>query len=129
MFTTSFKTSVSVDGVTVSIPQLSVTHEAKAECSVAVPASSTTEIDVVFPFDVTVFVLKTDKAVTVKTNSSSVPDDTIALLAGGSKLFGTNGTQTIGTNPLTTDVTKLYVVNAGTDIANVEMRAGYDPTP
>ena len=60
-----------------------------------------------------------DQAVTVKTNSSSAPAQTISLVANQMLLFGVG----IGlTNPFTTDVTALFVTNAGGTNANFKLR-------
>ena len=60
-----------------------------------------------------------DQAVTVKTNSSSSPAQTITLLANQMIEYGVG----IGlTNPFTTDVTALFVSNAGGVNANFKLR-------
>lgn len=91
---------------------------------VAIPASTTQEVDLTFAFaKLQAFYLTSDKAVTLKTNSSGSPDETIALVAnvpqfypGGANLFGH-------------DVTKIFVVNGVGAVANVEMYFALDTTP
>jgi hypothetical protein len=60
-----------------------------------------------------------DQDVTLKTNSSGAPDETIALTAGQAKIWNTDR----GTNPLATDITELFFQNAGDDDANI--KAGF----
>jgi hypothetical protein len=60
-----------------------------------------------------------DQAVTIKTNSSTAPAQTINLLANQILQYGVN----MGlTNPFTADVTALFVSNAGSTNANFKLR-------
>jgi len=62
-------------------------------------------------------------SVTVKVNSSSAPDETFTF-AGGSGVIvwdARGGTA----NPFSADVTKLFLSNAGTTVADVDFRALY----
>ena len=61
---------------------------------------------------------------TVKTNSDTVPDDTISLVDGETLTWTTDEPNL--TIPLTADVTALYVTNTGT--ATLKIRCLYDPT-
>lgn len=61
-----------------------------------------------------------DQALTVKTNSSTTPGQTISLAANVMLEWGV-GLGEI--NPITVDVTKLFVTNAGTTNAKLKMRA------
>lgn len=65
------------------------------------------------------FAMYSDKAVTVKTNSPSAPDQTIELAAGKMLTWNANRTDS---NPLTTDITDLYVTNAGGTAAQISFR-------
>ena len=65
------------------------------------------------------FMLWSDQALTVKTNSSTAPVQTIAL-AGNQEI--TWGTGQAGTNPITTDVTALFVTNAGSVDSKFKLR-------
>ncbi|OGT59920.1 MAG: hypothetical protein A3E01_10780 [Gammaproteobacteria bacterium RIFCSPHIGHO2_12_FULL_63_22] len=71
-------------------------------------------------------VIVADKAMTLKTNSSSVPDDTIALVAGEPYVWWDGSPATC---LLTVDVTALYVANASGDDGTLEIRALQDSTP
>lgn len=67
-----------------------------------------------------------DQAVTLKTNSSSTPDDTIALAAGVMwKWVSTQG----AANPLSADITALFVTNASGSPGQLKAIVGLDPTP
>lgn len=62
---------------------------------------------------------------TVKTNSSGAPDDTLSLVDGEPIAWsaGAPGSPAI---PLSADITALYVTNSGT--GTLKVRAGVDPT-
>jgi hypothetical protein len=63
--------------------------------------------------------LWSDTNLTVKTNSSTAPVQTIALLANVPLEWGTG----MGTNPITSAVTSLYVTNATANPAKFKVRA------
>lgn len=67
-----------------------------------------------------------DQAVTIKTNSSGAPDNTLTLIAN-QPLVWYNGSYY--TNLLTVDVTKIYVANSSGATANLYIFALQDPTP
>lgn len=62
--------------------------------------------------------LISDVPVTIKTNSTSAPGNTITLAAGVPLAWMTGAA---GANPFTVDVTALYITNAGTAPAHVQM--------
>lgn len=81
------------------------------------------------PLDVSAvkaFGILSTKAVTVKTNSASSPDNTI-VLAANVGYFWTNVSQ--DTFKLTTDVVTLHIVNASGASADVAVAAILDSTP
>jgi hypothetical protein len=85
--------------------------------------STNKEYDVAFTIaNVKTCVLYSDKAVTIKTNSISSPQETITLAAGQQKLYTSDGLAG-GTVPFSGNVTKFYISNAGTTDANVKFRA------
>jgi hypothetical protein len=103
-------------------------------------AAAVTEFDEVVPTPVTnmpfslsidisqvvsLFILS-DQDVTLKTNSSSSPTDTIALKANQPYIWFTNNYNTC---KITADVTQAFITNAASAQANVSMRVLYDPTP
>jgi hypothetical protein len=114
-------------GETVSVSK-EYTVEGEQNVDVEVPASTTNkEVNI----DLDVSELKTlmilsDVAVTIKTNSSGSPDDTLTVPANTPVMWGND---TGITCPLGTDVTKVYITNATTGAATVKIRAGYDATP
>lgn len=69
--------------------------------------------------------ISSDQDLTLETNSSSSPADTIALKANKPVIWSTNCGLT---NPLGTDVTALYITNASGSTAAFKLRALVDPT-
>ncbi len=72
------------------------------------------------------FVMYSSTAVTVETNSASTPTNTITIPAGGSVVWYTGAPYA---NPLTADVTSLFVTNSGATAANFKFAALVDATP
>lgn len=75
---------------------------------------------------ITNIVALSDSVVTIKTNSSGAPDDTIALKAGVPYIWNADA---YFTNLFTTDVTTIYVQNATGSAASFDLRVLYDSTP
>lgn len=110
-----------------------VTVQAGLEVNVdeAIPESAS-DLEVAFAADVSqlksLFLLS-DKALTLKTNSDSAPDNTIALAAGVPFVWNhQNGVALRDTEDaaISTDIAKLYAT--GTDAAALKIRALLDPT-
>lgn len=119
--------SFSAGGVTVGGVIQTVTGDMVQTLSKVVPASSTNA-----EFDIAVDVstikgvgIEASHDTTVKTNSTSAPDNTLALV-GGIPLIWTVGD--IPANFLTVDVTKFYVTTGGSD-TTVKFVAVTDSTP
>lgn len=92
-------------------------------------ADSTTDGEVAFTLDVSeivAFWAHSDQAVTIETNDGSSPGDTITLAAGVPLIWTENDDHA---NPLTTDVTALFITNASGAAATVSVGAVYDATP
>jgi hypothetical protein len=90
-------------------------------------APSTTNLAVVASIDETNLRglwLHSDQALTLKTNSSGSPDDTIAL-AANQPVFWTGA----GAKPISANVSTIYVTNAGSAAATLTIEAITDPTP
>jgi len=124
--TVSFQDGQDVISQVVSTTPDSVADAGRADALVTIPASTNNyELVIAFPYATisSVYILS-DKALTVKTNSSGSPDDTIAIAAA--KPLAYYGS---GTNPFTANVTKLYITNAGGTAADFKIRVGYDGTP
>lgn len=69
-----------------------------------------------------------DKSITIKTNSSSSPAETISIAAGQQRIWSL-ATDLIGLCPFSTNVTKLYITNSTAGAASVKVRALCDQTP
>lgn len=91
-------------------------------------ADATTDGQIVVAVEftgLTSFFLYSDQDMTVKTNSSTVPTDTIALKAGKPIVWLTGMANT----PISADVTSLFVTNASGSSATLKMLAGWDASP
>jgi len=76
--------------------------------------------------EVKFLMLVSDKAVTVETNSGTVPDYTFTLGANVPWVWH----ESMGiANPITVDITSLFVTNASGAAAALQMRVLVDPTP
>lgn len=85
------------------------------------------EIDVTVPHAaIRSMVLFAATAMTVKTNSSSAPTDTIPLAEGTQIVWNTNHSEAC---PFTADVTKLFISNPGSVAGAFKFRALLDSTP
>lgn len=115
----SFTTTIGDhNGATVATDRTTVSANSEEEFSVAAAASGNTTL--VLAVDVSAlqsFWLKTDKACTIKTNSSGAPDNTIVLTAD--QVFHWHAVSGGPANPLTVDVTSLIIVNGAGAVANV----------
>ena len=67
-------------------------------------------------------------AMTLKTNSSGSPQETIALAAGVPKIWSL-AQDLIGTCPFSGDVTALFVTNASGGAGTLTVKTAHDPTP
>lgn len=71
-------------------------------------------------------IISSDVALTLKTNSSSSPTDTLAIKAGVPYIWNVDSYDTC---KITADVTSAFLTNATGGAATVTMRGLYDPTP
>lgn len=120
------------DGSSSKTARVEANGDMEANVSVAV-AHSTTNKEIDIPIDKDglkgVFILAEGGALTVKTNSSSAPDDTITL-TDGVPLMWTNEFATNIPVPFTADVTKIYVTNgSSTADAVLTIKTVLDVTP
>jgi hypothetical protein len=76
--------------------------------------------------DVKACCISSDRDVTIKTNSTSSPGNTLNIAANTPLVYYLGGPWA---NPFTADVTQLYVTNSSGAVANVKVRVLYDPTP
>jgi hypothetical protein len=97
----------------------------------SIPDSST-DLEITWDCDVSEVVnvlFLSDQAITIETNSGSVPDDTIVLAANVPFFWSKNNGMSL-TNFLTTDVTtNIFVTNASGSAATLKIRMTQDPTP
>lgn len=117
--TQTFTTTIqSASGATVATDRTIVSANSEEEFSVAAAASGNTTL--VIPVDISAcqaFWLYTDKACTIKTNSSGSPDNTIVLTAG--QVYHWHAVSGGPAIPLSADVTSLIIVNGAGAVANV----------
>lgn len=92
-------------------------------------AAATTDDDVVLAIDVSALksiIILSDQDVKIETNSGAAPDDTINLVADVPYIWNTDSYNAC---LLTTDVTVIYVTNAGATAATLKIEALLDATP
>jgi hypothetical protein len=107
---------------------IAVTPPAEVSASESI-ATATTDglIDVAWPFaNMTSLFLQSDQNVLVETNSGSAPDDSFTLVANVPLVWFTGFVQA---NPITADVTGIYVTNVSGQTATIELLVGYNSTP
>lgn len=71
-------------------------------------------------------IILSDQIVTIKTNSSGSPTDTIVTKAGIPYIWNTDSYDTC---KITADVTTAFITNGTANAARVQIAALYDPTP
>lgn len=72
------------------------------------------------------FYLVSDQVLTIKTNDSGAPDDTFVLVANEPLVWHAGS---LHDNPVTVDITKLYVSNASGSAAALKWEILTNPTP
>ncbi|HEY1188533.1 MAG TPA: hypothetical protein VGE74_12850 [Gemmata sp.] len=113
------------ESIAKSVP---IDAEGEQGFDVVVPGS-TTDKEVTVTVDVSALALvfiTTDQTVTVKTNSSGSPDETLTVTADKPLLWYTGCGWD---NPFETDITKLYLTRGAAGDATVNARYAYDATP
>lgn len=117
--TQSFTTTIqSASGATVATERATASANSEAEFAVEIAASATEILTIAVDVsELQGFWIKTDKAVTLKTNDDGSPDQTIALVAD--QVFHWHRITGGAANPLTTDITSLSIVNGVGAVANV----------
>ena len=92
-------------------------------------ADSASDLEITFTLDQSAmqsFYMVSDQAITVETNNGAAPTDTFTL-AANIPLVWTVGGGSI--NPVTADITALFITNSSGSAANLEIRALTDSTP
>jgi hypothetical protein len=107
-----------------------ITSDATINFDGSLAINGTRQVDLAFTqANLKSLMLYCDRAVTVKTNDSGTPQDTIALLAGQALVWSL-AHDAIGNCPFSDDVTALYVVvPSGGSAAAFKLRALVDQTP
>lgn len=85
-------------------------------------AASTSDQAVALAFSKTLLqslFISSDQAITIKVNSSSVPDETLSVASGNPLQWDINGGLP---SPFSANVTEVYISNAGSTVANVSIR-------
>lgn len=102
--------------------------EVSYDGTIATSGTPNVEVDVAFAFaKVKSMLLYSTTGMTIKTNSTGAPDDTLTLAAGQALVWNTNDPSVC---PFTADVTKLYFTNASASVvASVKVRVLLDVTP
>lgn len=106
---------------TVVADQYIYTGDAESNFNIAVPAGTTGAVVLaVTVANIVSFYVRSDQAVTFNTNSSTTPIQTFALAASIALAWNSGSNPNLGSNPLTTNLTTLYFVNAGATTATVK---------
>ena len=120
-------------GVSINGAGPSETYELTAEASVEIPDlaiaedATDTEVSIAFAYAGLKWIyIKAAAALTLETNSSSAPADTISIAAAPNVFEWTYGSGI--TCPFTQNVTKFYFTRVGA-ATTVSIYAGYDATP
>jgi hypothetical protein len=120
--------TVQVDGRIVTSTK-EIEGGAGASLSEPIPDNST-DLEIAFALDVSAcksFYITADRAMTIKTNSSSVPDATIQLAAGDCYRWQEDSAEPF---LLQDDVTALFVTNTADELdGTLKAEALVDPTP
>jgi hypothetical protein len=107
--------------------------DALDEYDITVPATTTDlSAQISFPYaNIKAILFASDVPVTIETNNASTPTDTVTLTSTVlAKMWTHDGKAgNLAANPLTANVTAVYITNAGAAAANVKIRVAYDATP
>ncbi len=120
-FTHTIGSTYRTDAGTIASVTATYTGEGEIDLNATVALSTTNkEFDIQFiKTDVISMIFFADKAVTIKTNSSGSPSDTISLAANMPLIWNTDSPVAI---PLAGNVTKVFVTNATATNAAVKIR-------
>jgi hypothetical protein len=134
MPTSVISTTVRTDIGSITIPSVSVTADGSLAYDDMVPAATTNkeitlavDVSAVKVIAIAVEGIAEGKTVTIKTNSTSSPTNTLTLTRSAPGVVWYTG-QT-GANPLTADVTSFYVSSDDTAPRRLRIYVGADVTP
>lgn len=121
--------TISLSGGAVNLTgKQTVTADSKQSYDIPLTASQiNAEVDADFDFAnlVSVFIIS-DQNLTIKTNSSSAPDDTITVTANVPFVWNT---AQAADNPFTANVTKFFLTNGAAVAARAQIEILCDSTP
>lgn len=119
-FTHTIGHTYKTDAGQVSSTSWSYADDTEINVDSAVPASTTNkQVDVaVTVANIKSVCIYSDQALTVKTNSTGSPQETITLKAREAVIYSAD----TGTAPFAGNVTAMYLTNAGTATANFKFR-------
>ena len=114
--------SFSLGGQSLSIPADSATADTTVKLETTVNDGMTNfhRVLSVDASEIVMMGIHTTKAITIKTNSSSAPDQTFSLLANQGIVWSVND-ESVTTCPIDTDITDVYITNASGATADVKM--------
>jgi hypothetical protein len=126
-FTHTITLSLASAGVAIGGTQV-LTADNKSSFDIPLTASQAdVAVDVAFDKDrLQSLFIKSDKDLTIETNSTSEPGDTLTIPGGEPFVWNQN---MAWDNPFSADVTKFYLTNGEAAAARVQMEFLYDPTP
>lgn len=113
----------------VSVPTKTLTGDGEVVYDGSIAAGAS-DVEIAIALDVSAMkslAIVASGALTLETNSTSTPGDTIALTSDNKAVIWYDGSQF--DNPLSTDVTKIYASNAGASAVTLKIVALLDITP
>jgi hypothetical protein len=126
-FTIKFRSVVSGNDVQAVDKTVEVTADGLDSREVQITVGSDREVSVAFTLAALKgYYIVSDQALTLETNSSSAPTDTIILAAGKPLVWNESSGNA---KHFTADVTKFFFTNAAAVTANVSIRVAKDATP
>lgn len=123
-FTHTVGKSYKNDAGTIATTTASYTGNRENDLSVSVPASTTNQ-PYVFATTLSKWqscVIYAKGALTLKTNSSSAPTDTLSLVANQALIWDTDLGSAGQAKPFTGDVTQIFLTNAATSAVSLDIR-------
>lgn len=127
-FTATLHENLALSGETLTASNSYSGNSSGPSIDEAIPDSST-DLLITFALDqsaMTLIYILSDQVLTLETNNSSAPTDTLVLVAGEPYIWHTGS---LFTNLITADITVLYATNASGSTANLKIRVLTDPTP
>lgn len=127
----TYQTTRSInDGTAVLSKVMNTTVDGDVRVNGAVITAGATNTAVSIAFAVAnlkCFFMLSDQDLTIKTNSTSSPQETISLIAN--RPLEWTAADGYFANPFAGNVSVIYATNAGASDATLEIRAGVDATP